>query len=81
MLLTNLERMLSKVSPTIPDCYYNDMKNPKNIEMLQKSMKVCIVTFKIVAKMNKRQPSLITFSVFTFLECILIMMIPAPSMT
>ena len=81
MLLTNLERMLSKVSPTIQDGYYNNMKNPKHIEMLQKSMEVCIVTFKIVAKMNKRQPSLIIFSIFTFLECILIMRIPAPSMT
>ena len=81
MLLTNLERMLSKVLPTIPDGCYNDMKNPKNIKMPQKSMKVCISTFKIVTKMNKRQPSLIIFSIFTFLECVLIMRIPAPSMT
>ena len=81
MLLTNLERMLSKVSPTIPDGYYNDMNNPKNIKMPQKSMKVRIITFKIVTKMNKRQPSLMIFSIFTLLECILIMRIPAPSMT
>ena len=80
-LLTNLEKMLSKVPPTIPDSCYNDIQNPKNIEMPQKSMKVCIITFKTVTKMNKGQPSLIIFSIFTFLECILIMRIPAPTMT
>ena len=76
MLLTNLERMLSKVSLTIPDGCYSNMQNPKNIKMPQKSMKVCI----IVTKMNKRHPSLVIFSVFTFLEGVLIMRIPVPTM-
>ena len=44
------------------------MQNPKNIKKPQKIMKVCIITFKIVNKMNKRQPSLIIFSISTFLE-------------
>ena len=81
MLLTNLETILSKVSPTIPDGCHNDMKNPKNIKMLQNRTKVCVINFKIVTKMNKSQPNLIIFSIFTFLECILIMRIRAPSMT
>ena len=82
MLLTDLKQMLSKVSPTIPDGCYNDMQNLKNIKMPQKSTKVCIITFKIVTKMNKAQtPILIIFSIFTFLECILIIRIPAPTMT
>ena len=36
MLLTNLERMLSKVSLTIPDGCYSNMQNPKNIKNASK---------------------------------------------
>ena len=36
MLLTNLERMLSKVSPTIPDGCHNDMKKPKKHQNVAK---------------------------------------------
>ena len=81
MLNTNSETMLLKVSLNIPDGCYNDMQNPKNTKMPQTSTKVCIITFNIVTRMNKCQPSLIIFSIFTFLESVLIMKISAPSVT
>ena len=53
----------------------------KKHQNASKEYEVCEITFKIVTKMKKHQPSLIIFTVFTFLECILIMRIPAPTMT